>query len=141
MSIKDYVASPKKMKSVLDSNVNKGLKETDLTASQVPFILEMAEKEGLSMKDLCVTLGLDKGLATRAIRTLIKNGYVVNKNESSKTSQLYLTDKGKEAYNLSIAVLEQTLGQILECLDEQELRCLEEIINKLNKRLDELYKY
>jgi len=141
MSIKDYMASPKKMKSVLDSNVNKRLKGTDLTASQVPFIIEIAEREGLSVKDLCMVLGVDKGLATRVIKALIENGYVVNRSESGRTYRLFLTEKGREAHDLSMSILEQTIGQILECLDEQELRCLEEISKKLNKRLDELYKY
>ena len=135
------MASPKKMKSVLDSNVNKRLKGTDLTASQVPFIIEIAEREGLSVKDLCMALGVDKGLATRVIKALIENGYVVNRSESGRMYRLYLTEKGREAHDLSMSILEQTIGQILECLDEQELHCLEEISKKLNKRLDELYNY
>jgi DNA-binding MarR family transcriptional regulator len=141
MSNKDYIIWPRKMKSFLDSKINKSLKAKDFTASQIPFIIAIAEREGLSMKDLCVELGIDKGLATRVVKALIENGHVVNKSESSRTYKLYLTDKGVEAFDFAMMNLEQTLEQVLECLDEQELGCLKTISRKLNNRLDELHKY
>ena len=141
MSNKDYIIWPRKMKSFLDSKINKSLKAKDFTASQIHFIIAIAEREGLSMKDLCVELGIDKGLPTRVVKALIENGHVVNKSESSRTYKLYLTDKGVEAFDFAMMNLEQTLEQVLECLDEQELGCLKTISRKLNNRLDELHKY
>lgn len=139
MSNLDYLISPKKMKTFLDSSINKGLKDKDFTASQAHFLRAIGEKRGASMKDLCLTLGVNKGLGTRAIKALIKNGYVVNRSESSRTYKLYLTDKGREGLDLAMDTLERALGQVFECLDEQELKCLEKITKKINDRLDELY--
>lgn len=141
MSGRDYFVWPRKLKSFLDSNINKSLKDKDFTASQIPFIVEIAEHEGLSLKDLCMSLGIDKGLATRVVQALIENGFVTNKSESGRAYKLYLTDKGREAFDLAITNLEKTLNQVLECLDENELAYLKAISKKLNNRLDELHEY
>jgi DNA-binding MarR family transcriptional regulator len=141
MSNMDFFIWPRKMKSFLDSNINKKLKGTDFTASQVPFIIAIGEREGASMKVICGALGIDKGLATRVVKALVENGYVVNRSEVGRTSKLYLTDKGRWAFDLAMANMEQTLDQILECLDEHELSCLKEISRKIGDRLDELYKH
>lgn len=138
MSNIDHIVWPRKMKSFLDSNINKKLKGTDFTASQIPFIIAMAEMEGASMKDLSAVLGIDKGLATRVVKALIENGYAVNRSGAGRTYRLYLTDKGRWALDLAIENMEQAIGQVLECLNEQELACLKDIVRKLNNRLDEL---
>ncbi|MDW5563905.1 MAG: winged helix-turn-helix transcriptional regulator [Methanomassiliicoccus sp.] len=133
--------SPKKMRSFMDSYMNKLLKDKEFTASQLPFIMEVGDNEGISMKDLCTSLGADKGLTTRVIRNLIENGFVENRSESSRTYKLFLTKKGEEAFDYSKSAMEDLMSRMLECLDEEDKVHLRSISAKLNKRLDELYKY
>lgn len=141
MDYRDFVIPLKKMRSILDSSMNRTLKDKDFTASQVPFIMEIGENEGISMKNLSTALGVDKGFTTRVVRVLIDNGFVENRGESSRTYRLYLTEKGKEAFDLSTTTLDQALGQIFECLNDEDINNLRKISAKMNKRLDELYKY
>jgi len=137
----DLFPSPHKMKSVMDSQMNKLLKDTDLKSSQVPFILTIGEDDGCSMKDLCITLGIDKGLVTRVVQTLIKNGFVVNENKNGKKYCLSLTDKGWEAFKTSTDVIDHVIEDLMNILDEDEVAALGRITAKINKKLDELYKY
>ncbi len=141
MRNKDLFISPKKMKSYIDSQLNRMLKDKDLKASQIPFIMEVGSSEGVSMKELCTQLGVDKALTTRVIKTLMENGYVENRSGSSRTYQLFLTKKGKEAKRQSVKAMESTFDQLLECLDEKDIEDTRRITAKLNHRLDELYKY
>jgi DNA-binding MarR family transcriptional regulator len=137
----DLFISPKKMRSFMDSRINKMLKDKDYTASQLPFIMEIGKNGGVSMKDLSTTIGADKGLTTRVIQTLIANGFVENRSESTRTYKLYLTEKGMEAYSYSKATMDKLLGQLLECLTEEDREHFRVISQKINKRLDELYEY
>ena len=111
MSNRDLFISPKKMISFMDAQVNKVLKDKDLKASQIPFIMEIGNKEGVSMKDLCTLTGADKGMTTRVVKALIDNGLVENRSESVRTYELYLTEKGREAYRFSEEALEEIIGR------------------------------
>jgi DNA-binding MarR family transcriptional regulator len=141
MDNKDWYSSPKKTKSFIDSRMNKMLKDKCFTASQIPYIMAIGETEGISLKQLSIVVGGDKGLTTRVTHTLIKNGLAVNNSESSKTYRLFLTDKGKEAYIISKETVEKTVGTLFECLDEDDIKHLRKISDKINKRLEELYEY
>jgi DNA-binding MarR family transcriptional regulator len=141
MRNRDLFISPKKMRSFMDAQVNKMLKGKDFKASQIPFIMEIGNNEGVSMKDLCMLTGADKGLTTRVVKALIQNSFVENRSESSRTYELFLTERGREAYLFSEAAMEKMLGLLLECLDEKDIEDIRRVSAKLDKRLDELYKY
>jgi DNA-binding MarR family transcriptional regulator len=141
MRNKDLFVSPQKMKSYWRSQMNKMLKGKDFSSSQVVFILTIGDNEGISMKDVCSTIGADKGLTTRVIRTLIEKGLVVNRSESSRTYKLYLTEAGREAYDLSTNVLDKAIEQLLEGLDEKDLEDMRRITEKIERRIDDLYEY
>jgi DNA-binding MarR family transcriptional regulator len=141
MKNKDLLVSPQKTKSFMTTYMNKMLKDKEFKTSQVPFIIAIGSIEGSSMKELSIATGSDKGLTTRVVQTLIENGFVKNKSESSRTYELYLTEKGREAYDVSTAILDQTMDIIFGCLDEEDLKNMRIISAKINKRLDESYKY
>ena len=141
MRNKDLFVSPQKMKSYWGSQMNKMLKGEAFSSSQVPFILTIGNSEGISMKEICATLGADKGFTTRVIRTLIEKGLVVNRSESSRTYKLSLTESGREAYHLSTKVVDKTMEQLLEGLDEKDIEDMRRIAKKIERRIDDLYEY
>jgi DNA-binding MarR family transcriptional regulator len=141
MRNKDLFVSPQKMKSYWGSQMNKMLKGKDFSSSQVAFILTIGDNAGISMKDVCATLGADKGFTTRVIRALIEKGLVVNRSESSRTYKLYLTETGREAYDLSTDVLDKALEQLLKGLEEKDIEDLRRITKKIERRIDDLYEY
>lgn len=141
MDYRELFISPQKIKSFMDSYMNRMLKDQDFTAAQVPFIMVIGKNEGLSMREISTKLGIDKGLTTRVIKDLIKKDLVMNNCEAARTSKLYLTTKGKKAYKHSIKVLEKAAGQIFEVLEPEEYECMRKMVSKINDRLDELYEY
>jgi len=141
MKHQDLMISPRKMKSVVYSQINILLKGTDIKSSQIPFILFIGEHEGSSLKDLCMMMGIDKGLVTRVVQTLIKNGYVVNMSQSGRTYKLSLTQKGKEAFEISTNAIDHVFQDIVEILDEEDAAMMRRITAKINKKLDESYRY
>jgi DNA-binding MarR family transcriptional regulator len=141
MTKKNLFVSPQKMKSYWRSQMNRMLKGKDFLSSQVPFILTIGDNEGISMKDVCSTIGADKGLTTRVIRTLIEKELVVNRSESIRTYKLYLTEKGREAYDLSMNARDKALELLIEGLDEKDMADMRRISEKIERRIDDLYEY
>jgi DNA-binding MarR family transcriptional regulator len=133
--------SPQKMKSYWCSQMNRMLKGKDFSSSQMPFILTIGDNEGISMKEVCITTGVDKALTTRVIRSLIEKCLVENRSGSSKPYKLYLTKTGREAYDLSKNVRDQAMEQLLEGLDEKDMDDMRRITEKIEGRIDDLYKY
>lgn len=129
------------MKSYCCSQMNKMLKGKDFSPSQVVFILTIGENESISMKDVCSIIGADKGLTTRVIRNLIEKGLVVNRSESNRTYKLYLTEAGREAYDLSTNVMDKAMEQLFEGLDEKDMEDMRRISEKIERRIDDLYEY
>ncbi|MFA5312022.1 MAG: MarR family winged helix-turn-helix transcriptional regulator [Methanomassiliicoccales archaeon] len=141
MKYKDLFVSPQKMKSVMDSQVNRLLKDTGLKSSHLPFIISIGENDGCSMKDLCLMLGIDKGLVTRVVRALINDGLVINASQSGKTYKLSLTEEGREAFKISSNVIDQVIEDVINVLDEDDIIAMRRITAKMNKKFDESYKY
>ncbi|MDD1771510.1 MAG: hypothetical protein LUQ09_01170 [Methanomassiliicoccales archaeon] len=141
MKNSDLFVSPRKMKSFIDTRLNIILKDREFKSSHVPYIFEIGNNDGCSMKELSILIGSDKGLTTRVVRNLIENDYVTNITESSRTYRLYLTEKGIEAYDISKVAMDQIFEFLFECLNSEDKENLKSITSKLNKRLDESYKY
>jgi DNA-binding MarR family transcriptional regulator len=141
MKNSDLFVSPRKMKSFIDTRLNIILKDKEFKSSQVPYIFEIGNNDGCSLKELSILIGSDKGLTTRVVRNLIENDYVTNITESSRTYRLYLTEKGIEAYDISKVAMDQIFEFLFECLNAEDRENLVVITSKLNKRLDGSYKY
>ena len=137
----DLFISSRKMKSFIDNRINQILKDQDLKACHMPYILEIGNNEGCSMKELSILTGSDKGLTTRVVRTLIQNDYVTNITESNRTYRLYLTQRGVDAFNLSKSAIEEVLNILFESLDETDIQNLRVITEKLSRRMDASYRY
>ena len=137
----DLFISSRRMKSFIDTRINLMLKDQDFKACHVPYILEIGNNEGCSMKELSILTGSDKGLTTRVVRSLIENDYVANITESNRTYRLFLTQKGVDAFNISKSAVEQVLGSLFESLDENDRRNLEIVNEKLIRRMDASYRY
>lgn len=137
----DFFITSRKMKSFIDARINMLLKDQEFKACHVPYILEIGNNEGCSMKELSILTGSDKGLTTRVVRTLIESDYVTNITESNRTYRLYLTQKGVDAFNLSKSAIEQVLSSLFEALSEADKHNLKVVNEKLSRRMDASYKY
>jgi DNA-binding MarR family transcriptional regulator len=131
----------RKMNAFSDTRINLLLKDQDLKACYVPYILEIGNNEGCSMKELSILTGSDKGLTTRMVRALIQSDYVTNITESNRTYRLYLTQKGVEAFDISKSAIEQVLNNLFESLDETDKHNLKVVTEKLSRRMDASYRY
>ena len=79
-------------------HLNNEMKDLELTAGQVPFLIHLSHKEGITQDDLAVHLHIDKGTVARALKKLEDNGFIYREinPQNRRRYLLFLTEKGRQ---------------------------------------------
>ena len=74
------------------------MKDLELTAGQVPFLMHLSHKEGITQDNLAVHLHIDKGTVARALKKLEDNGFIYREinPQNRRKYLLFLTEKGRQ---------------------------------------------
>jgi DNA-binding MarR family transcriptional regulator len=61
------------------------------------FLCNLLDREGITQRELCSILSVDEALATRAMGTLVKKGFIIRKRSKTdaRSYELYLTAKAR----------------------------------------------
>jgi len=126
----EYLCGPRMLKAYLDKVTGPNLEELRLTPSSAPFLGEIAQNEGASLKLLSELLMVDKAHTTRVISKLIDSGLVENRAEGHEYS-LYLTETGIVAWKRSKIIMEEAWEDLLKDLTPEERKTLRGILEKI----------
>ena len=76
--------------------LNKELKKYDVVASEVPILLALYKKDGMTQDELSVHAALDKSAVTRIIQSLLRKNYIikVKVQDDLRYNRIYMTPKG-----------------------------------------------
>ncbi len=79
-------------------HLNNEIKDLELTAGQVPFLIHLSHDEGITQDDLAIHLHIDKGTVARALKKLEDKKFICRKvNPQNRRSYLlFLTEKGRQ---------------------------------------------
>lgn len=86
----------------LDSISNIEFKEYELSKGQYLYLVRIGENPGIILQQLCEMICVDKTTGSRAVNNLVK-AQLIRKETSvnnRKNQLLYLTEKGKEMYDI-----------------------------------------
>jgi len=129
---------PQPFKSFFSRFINERISETGLTESQIIFLLVLDKKNGMSLKEMTDMIGVHKSLTTRAVKHLIRKGYVVNTLESGKEHSIVLTAKGVKMREIAVQAFSDLFDIILEDFSEEELAVMEQSMLKIKRKMEEL---
>lgn len=130
------VINPTKFKIFFTKKINERLENIGLTEGQVFFLIALDRSHGHSLKELTDEVGVHKSLTTRAVRSLIDNGFAVDMTESGKEYSLVLTEKGKKAKKDAAAAVREVMCDIFRDLDESDVDDLIRIMGKIHARIE-----
>ena len=101
------------------------VKESGINLSQWRVMAAIAEMPGRTSVEVVAITPMDKGIVSRATRSLLEHGFVRREasQEDGRVSHLYLTERGREVYGEIMPQVEA----VLRCADdtltrEQQLR-------------------
>lgn len=127
--------------------MNHELKHLELTEGQVPCLMVLSKKEGITQDDLAKMFHIDKGTIARAIRKLEEKG-MVNKVQDPLNRRKYrlsLTPKGEQVIPVILQAEKKWENNIFKGFSSEERsfmlegmrRLAENSIENCNKRLND----
>ena len=121
--------------------INSKLKTSGLSSGLYPFIMELAERNGLSLHELSNSVCVDSSYTTRALDKLIKLKYVEKKTNQLdlRALEISLTDKGKKLNGKIKTIIDEWNGIIFNNLTEEELKTYEAITNKIHANASDYF--
>lgn len=113
---------------------NHKLQDIGLTQGQLLFIIYIGKHENSSPKELVEELQLDHGYVARTIMKLVENDFIMKTvNEKDKRAHiLKLTQKGKEAFEISYDLFIQRDQVILGDYPEAQQNEIIKLMNVMN---------
>lgn len=111
----------------------------NLTAPRFYALFHINNEPGISFTQLSERMFCDKSNATRIIKGLLAEGYVIRKSHESdgRTRRIYLTDEGTAVFQ-RVNTAHQAYNQArLNCISETEQGNLIQRLTILNRRLQE----
>lgn len=119
--------------------INKKLEGIDIKSGQHDFMYVICNNEGITQKELSETLKIGKATTAKAVKNLMKSGYVKRlKDENDKRFyKIYLTEKGRDVSPLIISTFKEVSEIYSKGFGESEK---DDVLMALKKILDNVYK-
>ena len=120
------------------SYINKEISKYGIGSGQFMFLLELYKKDGKNQEDIAEDLKMDKGTTARALKKLEEQGFLTRlKDEKDKRSnKIYLSDKAKNIREDIFNILDDWNKQITRSLAKEEVKMLEDLLEKVSKNIN-----
>ena len=128
---------PPLFKRYFDTIMNKKLYGTGISASYMPFLIEIGYTNGISLKDLTERVSTDKSLTTRVVKSLIEKGFVENTSNCKRKYSVHLTESGKKLRILVMSSINDFYAVLTEDLTEEEITAIKTITEKIRKKIND----
>ncbi len=125
--------------TVLLAFLNQNYLGIGYSVTEIRILYEISQQEGVSAKQLCDFLKLDKSYMSRIIHSLEHNGIICRKVSASdkRANDVFLTDKGREEVTDLIEITNQNIYQLIDTFDtdvcEQICNAMELIFNQFSE--------
>ena len=123
---------------MFSSGFNKEISKYGIGSGQFMFLLELYKKDGKNQEEIAEDLKMDKGTTARALKKLEEQGFLTRlKDEKDKRSnKIYLSDKAKNIREDIFNILDDWNKQITRSLAKEEVKMLEDLLEKVSKNIN-----
>jgi len=121
--------------------MKKELQKYDIGRGQFQFLMYLLKNgDGISQEELNEHLNFDKATTARAIKKLIKNGYLTKKIDENdhRVNRIFLTNKAYDIYNEMVKMNKYWEQIITDNLSHEEKEMVQKILDKM---LDNILRY
>jgi DNA-binding MarR family transcriptional regulator len=111
---------------------NRQLKDIDISAGLVYFIIELSQVEWLNMSDLSAAVGVDNAYATRAVEKLSALGYV-KKDPDERDRRAYrisLTPSGRKIAERVTKTMKQWVETIVAGVSLKDILTVNRVFDR-----------
>ena len=127
---------PDKMARFVRISSEKGLEGTPLKPHHIPFIIAIGNGGGISQKELCARIPVDKSRVSTVVHELMLMGLAYN-GSGGKTWSLELTDAGREAFLNVEKMISSMCDEVFGFLSKEELDAFLSTAAKVESRIED----
>jgi DNA-binding MarR family transcriptional regulator len=90
------------------------------------FLCNLIDREGITQRELCAILNVDEALASRAMGTLVKKGFIIRERSKmdARSYELYLTGKARAIIPELLESYEKWWKQLCKGFPAEEMEIL-----------------
>lgn len=127
----------------LDSISNIEFKDYDLTKGQYLYVVRICENPGIIQEKLAEMIKVDRTTASRAIKKLEMNGFIVKKEDqhNKKINKLFPTEQGKNVYPFIIRENNYSNTVALEGFSEREVETIFNLLQRVRENIEEDWEF
>lgn len=116
------------------------LSEVEITASELMYLSQLYEKDGLTQEEMAAAITVDKAATTRTIQGMEKKGLVRRKAHESnyRAKRVYLTDKAKNAEAQIRTLQKRWTNFITQDMTTEETESVSSSLKKMAQRAKEI---
>lgn len=135
----DFSNEMAKLNRSVTAFINDGLKEYNLTRSEVPYLMSLYKRDSLTQEFLSRLYDLNEGTVTRALARLEKKGYIKRESDpyDKRKKIVSLTEEGKEIAIIMIESQEKIREEIFSNFTDEEYEELRRLLSKLFKNISD----
>ena len=102
-------------------------------------IYAVGSKPGISATEICKSTATDKAAVSKSIKSLIDDGYIERPILSKRAyrSGIYLTEKGKELFDVVKKRLEEKSSKVFKNVNDREFKVLVQTLNHIASNFEE----
>ncbi len=118
----------------IEQNAVRTLGYPDITNNEIHVIEAIGMGEPKNMSSIARSLSVTVGTLTISMNSLVKKGYVVRQRseEDRRVVLVSLSEKGREVFCRHESFHKAMIDEVIDGLDEEELKVLLAMVKKLN---------
>ena len=113
--------------------IEEKLKPYEIKGGKIPILIILYHKDALSQQEISKKLRIDKATASREIRELEKQGYIIRKKDpkDKRIYRVYLTEKAKNIKSIVKKEARKWQSTLLKGFTKEERRSIMKILEKI----------
>lgn len=113
--------------------IDKALKSCNVTGSEVPVLLSLYRRDGITQEELVVHTALDKSAVTRIVQSLIGKNYVTKEKDEKdlRCNRIYLTPNAFSIQEKVYEVLDDWNSIVMHNFDDFERNQSYELLERM----------
>ncbi len=116
------------------------LKEYNLTASELAFIISLYKKDGISQEELSTRLAIDKAATANALRSLENKGYVsrTRNPRDRRANIIIITEYARRMEKGVRKQLRNWTNFLTEGIEKESVQTMFEVLEKMAKKVESI---
>ena len=111
-----------------------------ITPQQWSVLTYLWNEDGISQQKIANVFSKDKTSMTRLLNNMQKNGFIIRKKgiKDKRNKNIFLTERSKELKETSIKVAQETLAEIIDGVDSNNLKISKQALKEICANIERL---